>query len=295
MRVLVTLASGNVGREVVRALGAHGVAVRAAGRAGEAPAEGGGGGNGGGVEAVRFDFRDPATFGPALEGCEGLFLLRPPAIRDVGPTLNALVDRARGAGARHVVFLSVAGAGKNPLVPHHAVERHLRRGPGAYTLLRPGFFAQNLGDAYRRDLVERSRLNVPAGRGAASFVDVRDVAEVAALAFGDPGAHASRAYALTGPEALTFDEAARVLSEELGRPVRYEPASVAGYARHLASRGLPDAQIAVQTVLHVGLRFGQAAAVDPTLGRLLGRPGRTLRAYVRDHRALWRAPTDGPG
>jgi hypothetical protein len=81
---------------------------------------------------------------------------------------------------------------------------------------------------------------------------------------------------------------ASVLSAVLERPIRYVPASIPGYLLHLRRRGLPLAQAAVQAVLHVGLRFGQAEAVDPTLERLLGRPGRTLADYVRDHAALWR-------
>jgi len=168
------------------------------------------------------------------------------------------------------------------------VERHLAEGAGDWTLLRPGFFAQNLGDAYRRDLAEDDRLYLPAGRGRVAFVDVRDVAEVAARAFAEPAAHAGKAWTLTGPAALGFDEAARLLTAVLGRSIRYQPASVAGYALHLRRRGLPWGQVAVQSVLHVGLRAGQAERVDPTLPRLLGRPARTLAEYVRDHAGLWR-------
>lgn len=278
-RILVTGATGNVGREVVRELRARGALVRAAGRAaGEARD---------GVEVVPFDFRDPSTFATAADGCDAVFLLRPPAIADVRPTLNAFVDAARARGVEHVVFLSVAGAGKNKLVPHHAVEAHLAARPGGWTVLRPGFFAQNLGEAYRRDVVEAYRLYVPAGRGRVAFVDTRDIAEVAAIALCDPPSHAGKAYTLTGPEAVTFEDAAEILTSVLGRAIRYVPASVAGYALHLRRRGLPAGQIAVQTILHVGLRFGQAEAVDPTLAALLGRPGRTLAEYVRDHAAAW--------
>jgi uncharacterized protein YbjT (DUF2867 family) len=281
--IVVIGASGNTGRPLVQALGGLGLPVRVAGTAPDRlralfPS----------AEAARLDLRDPATFGLAVRGARGLFLVRPPAISDVGPTLNRLVDVARAEGVSHLVFLSVAGAGGNPLVPHHAVERHLAKGAGDWTVLRPGFFAQNLGDAYRRDLVEDDRLYVPAGRGRAAFVDVRDVAEVAASAFATPAAHAGQAWTLTGPAPLSFDEAARLLTAVLGRTIRYVPASVPGYALHLASRGLPWGQVAVQTVLHVGLRAGQAERVDPTLPRLLGRPARTLAEYVRDHAAAWR-------
>ncbi len=135
--------------------------------------------------------------------------------------------------------------------------------------------------------MEDARVYVPAGRGLVAFVDVRDVAEVAATALVAPEAHAGQAYTLTGPEPLGFAEAAALLSDVIGRAVRYEAASVPGYVRHLRARGLPAGRIAVQTLLHVGLRLGQAEAVDPTLARLLGRRPRTLRAYFQDHAALW--------
>jgi uncharacterized protein YbjT (DUF2867 family) len=282
-RVLVTGATGNVGREVVRELRAVGALVRVGGRAAPETHI-----SDGSVERVAFDFHDPSTFAPAADGCSAVFLVRPPAISDTRSTLNAFVDVARARGVEHVVFLSVAGAGNNKLIPHHAVEAHLAARGDSWTLLRPGFFAQNLGDAYRRDIVEDGRLYVPAGRRRVAFIDARDIATVAALALGDPARHAGKAYTLTGPEAVTFDDAAAILSRILGRPIRYAPASVAGYALHLRRRGLPAGQIAVQTILHMGLRFGQAESVDPTLEALLGRPGRTVLDYVRDHAATWR-------
>jgi uncharacterized protein YbjT (DUF2867 family) len=287
-RVLVTGASGNVGREVVRALLREGTAVRASDTGSERTRAL----FGDAVEHARLDFTDRATFAAAARGCDRLFLLRPPAIARIDATLAPFVDAARAEGVGHVVFLSVIGAERNTIVPHHRVESHLRSRGGDWTFLRPGFFAQNFGDAYRRDIVEDDRIYVPAGGGRAAFVDVRDVADIAALAFADPSAHRGRAYALTGPAAVSFDEAAHILSEVLGRDVRYEAASLAGYARHLRRRGAPWPRIAVQTILHAGLRLGQAERVEPTLEALLGRPGRSLREYVADHAACWRRTTE---
>ena len=279
--ILLTGASGNVGREVRVSLRARGAAVRLATRDGRADDLSDD------ENAVRLDLRDPATFGAAVEGCGALFLLRPPAIADTRATLVPLVDAARAAGVGQVVFLSVAGAGRNPLVPHHAVERHLQDGPGAWTILRPGFFAQNIGTAYRADVVQDDRLYVPAGRGRVAFVDLRDVGEVAARALLAPEDFAGQALTLTGPEAVTFDDVAALLSAATGRAVRYDAASVAGYVRHLRRGGMGWPQALVQTVLHVGLRFGQAARVDPTLGAVLGHRPRGVADYVRDHAALW--------
>lgn len=216
-----------------------------------------------------------------------MFLVRPPAIADVHNTLNPFVDAARREGIDHIVFLSVAGAGKNRFVPHRAVEDHLRETGDRFTNLRPGFFAQNLQDAYRGDTIEDGRLYVPAGRAPVNWIDVRDVAEVAALVLGDPAGHRGASYTLTGPEPASWDQVARTLSEVLTREIRYVPASVAGYILHLLRRGRPLWAVAVQTVLHALLRFGRGAGVDPTLDRLLGRPGRTVETYIRDHASVW--------
>lgn len=279
--VLVVGSTGNLGRAVVDGLVRRGVPVRAG------TTDSGRLGNGPGARAVHLDLRDPATFRAALDGARGLFLVRPPAIARVGPTLNALVDAAVAAGVEHVVFSSVTGADANRLVPHHRVERHLQASGTGWTILRPGFFAQNLADAYRADVLRDDRLLLPAGRGRAAFVDTRDVGELAALVLADPEPHRGAGYVLTGPEALDFDAVAALLSEATGRAIRYEATSALRYLRHVHAQGRPAAQAVVQTVLHVGLRHGQAERVDPTLGRLLGRPGRTLAEYVRDHRALW--------
>lgn len=284
-QIVVTGSTGNVGREVVRALAACALGVRAADRHPQrvravfGPI----------AEPTHLDFHDTTTFPAAVQGCDGLFLLRPPAITNVKATLNRLIDIACDRGVRHIVFLSVAGAARNVLVPHHAVEAHLMNASCGWTILRPGFFAQNLGDAYRADILLDRRIFVPAGAGRAAFVDVRDVAEVVARVFLAPSQHDHEAYTLTGPEAVSFAEAASFLSEAIGATIRYEPATLAGYIRHLRARGLPFGQVLVQTVLHLGLRFGQAARVDPTLERLLQRPSHSLRDYVRAHADTWRA------
>jgi uncharacterized protein YbjT (DUF2867 family) len=283
--VLVLGATGNLGGATARALLHAGLPVRVAGRdASRLPSRFPG------ATTATLNLADPRTFEAALAGCGGMFLVRPPQIARVGPTLNALVDTAVRIGVGHVVFASVTGADTNRIVPHHRVETHLRTAGLPWTILRPGFFAQNLAGAYRRDIRDDGRIVLPAARGRAAFVDTRDVGDVAAAILADPGPHRGAAYVLTGPQALGFDTVAEILTGALGRPIRYQPVSVPGYLRHLRRSGTPWPPALVQTVLHTGLRYGQAETVDPTLGRLLGRPPRTLAEYVHDHRDLWAAP-----
>ncbi len=282
----MTGAVGNVGREVVRAIATRGRDLRAA----DLSVESIHAMHGDDVDAVQLDYEAHETFEPALAGCDAVFLVRPPAIACMESTLLPFIDAAIASGVKHIVFLSCAGAATNKLVPHHAVEKHLLEKSVNHTFLRPGFFSQNLGAAYREDIATDGRLFLPAGKSRVAFVDIRDIAELAALVFEDPLAHENQAYECTGPEAFSFEETARLMTDVIRRPIRYEAASIAGYVRHLHVRGLPLAQIAVQTVLHVGLRFGQTAKIDPTLERLLGRRPRTLATYVRESADLWTPP-----
>ncbi len=274
--IFVTGAGGNVGRALVEDLRQRGMAYRIGVRTGSNQ-----------PHAVPFDFLKPETFESAIADCNALFLLRPPAVANTKATLNPFIDVARKAGVEQIVFISVAGAADKPWVPHHAVEQHLMAGPSGWTILRPGFFAQNLGDAYRDDIVQDHRIYVPAAQGRVAFIDARDIAAVAVVALLDPLTHAGQSYTLTGPEAVTFDQVATQLTAELGRPIRYEAASLLGYVRHLRRRGLPWIQILVQTILHRGLRRGEAEAVTDTVPTLLGRPAGSLAQYILDHRQLW--------
>lgn len=281
--VLVTGAAGNVGSEVVRALLRRGAHVIAADHLEHRVKDM----FGPGVTAARLDLRDSSTWTPTLAGADRLFLVRPPAIADVENNLLPFIDFARSRGVDHIVFLSVAGAGQNKVVPHHKVETHLRSRGDHHTNLRPGFFAQNLATAYRDDIVAHDRIYVPAGDEPVNWIDVRDVAEVAALILCEPEKHRGQSYTLSGPSPVPWSEVTGALTAALGRPIRYEPASILGYVRHLSEKGLPPGAIFVQTILHVLLRFGQGATADPTLERLLDRPARSVRHYITDSAPLW--------
>lgn len=276
MTILVTGVTGNVGRPLVDEVVERGADVRAAVRAerDDLPA---------GVPQVRFDFTDPTTWEEAFAGVRALFLLRPPQLADVGRDIAPALEAARAAGVEHVVFLSIQGAQLNPLVPHHAIERWLRRSGMGWTFLRAAYFMQNLTTTHAPELAA-GEIFVPAGRARTALVDARDVATVAAATLLDPTPHAGRAYTITGPDALTYDECAAVLSTEWDRPVRYARPGVVRYCRTLAARGLPTAMIAVTVGLYTAARLGLAARTTDQTAALTGRPARDFRAFARDAR-----------
>jgi uncharacterized protein YbjT (DUF2867 family) len=278
--ILVTGASGNVGSEIVRLLRRHGQPVRVAARD-ETPE-----GDRDGVEAVRFDFADKRTYAGAFVGVERMFLLRPPAISDVRRVIAPAIDAARDAGVRHIVFLSLLGVQRNPVVPHHAIEQHILRSGLDYTFLRASFFMQNLSTTHRQEIADEDIIAVPAGRGRTSFVDVRDIAAVGALALTEEG-HANHAYDLTGGEALNYYEVAGLFSEVLGRPIIYRDPSLVAFIRRERARGTELSKVLVMAGIYTTARLGLAGRISDDVERLLGRAPTTMRQFIQDYRAYW--------
>ena len=284
-RILVTGATGNVGREVVQALQRlGGVIIRAGVRdvarsvaAWRAWPE---------VEPVAFDFRDAEAQEAALAGCDGLFLLRPPELTD---TFGDLITRAQRVGVGHIVFLSVQGVEHNRFIPHHKTEQLLQASGVPYTLLRPAYFMQNFNNTLRADLMERHRIFLPAGRARFALVDVRDVGAVAAMALAEPGArHHGQAYTLTALYRLTFQQMAEQLTAGLGVPIAYESPTPWTFYSAKRREGLAPGFILVMLVLHYLPRFLAEPPVTSTIAELLGWPAIEFGQFVADNRALLR-------
>ena len=286
MAVLVTGASGNVGRPLVEELAARGADVRGADRSFR-------GESGAGVERVAFDFTDPGTWADAFRGIETMFLVRPPALGNVRRDVLPAVAAAREAGVRQVVFLSLQGAERLRVVPHATIEAWLRASGLGWTFVRPSFFTQNLTTTHAADIRERHRIIVPAGSGRTAFVDTRDVAAVAAVALLNPAAHRGRAYTVTGPEALSYAEVAAILTTILERPISYTDPSLLRYLLH-ARRvlGMSTGMAAVTAAIYTTARLGLAAGLTPTVGELTGRDPLAVADTLRREAAAFRRPAD---
>ena len=281
--ILVTGATGNTGAALLSRLTEHNIPCKAGVRKKRDTLH---------TEQVLLDFQRPETFASALKDVKGVFLLRPPAISNVKTTLNVFLDVAAQMDVEHVVFVSVSGAEDNKMVPHHGVEQHLIHGPLSYTILRPGFFVQNIGDAYRYDIVNDDRIYLPVGDTKGVFIDTRDIAEVAYQILLAPELHHRKAYTLTGQTLVSFDDIASMLTESLGRKITYQSCSAWHYFWHLRRKHqLPWMQCFIQTLLHVQFSRGGAAHIDPMLPELLGHTPTTLQSYIAEHTKLWQRPS----
>lgn len=279
--ILITGAAGNVGREIIARL-----PKSASIRAGERTIEGASKDLPPNVDVVHLDFTDASTYAAGLQGVKKLFLVRPPAISDVKNVMGPFIWAAQGAGVEHIVFLSLLGAEKNPIVPHASIEKVILKTGMTYTFLRPSFFMQNLSTTHLDEIKTLNKILLPAGNGRTSFIDVRDIAAVAAKVLVQKG-HENKAYALTGSEALTYTEVAQLLTEELKRPIEYDKASLWKFWRFHRAKGVNASFIVVMMGIYTTARLGLAGTITPTLQDLLGRAPITMKQFVHDYRAMW--------
>lgn len=278
--ILVTGSTGKIGKPLVAALKAKGAAFKALAhseaslRALEAE----------GVATVRGDLGDPASLGKAMEGVEALFLLAS------GPRfdqleLNALAA-AKRAGVKRVVKASANGAhadSANPFFRAHArVERELEASGMAFTILRPNFFMQNWVEFFAHGIRAGQPLYVNAGEGRLSWIDARDIADVAAAALTGEG-HAGFVYVLSGPEALSYAEVAKRLGGLLGREIPYVPVPDAAAFGAMKGMGMDPWYAYGMTVLHQDVRQGLAEPVSGTVELVTGRAPRGIDAFLKEN------------
>ena len=279
-RVLVTGATGTVGRAVARYLADRGARVVSAVR------DVGGSSVDRRIESRSFDFENSSRWPDAFAGVDRLFLLRPPAISDVQRHLFPVIDAALGFGVRHIVFLSLQGVQFNKATPHHAVEKFLRARKAPFTFLRPNFFMQNLSTTYREDIRERGEIFVPAAHARTAFVDTDDVGRVAARILTEPG-HIGKAYTLSGEQSLSYYDIARQLTEALGYSVRYASPTADEYVDRLEQQGQPDDYIDVQRMIYRVVRTNVSAFPNRTIRHLTGAPATTFAQFAEREKASW--------
>ena len=223
-RVLVLGATGKTGSRVAQKLADRGIPVRRAARTGA---------------DIRFDWSDPTTFESALRGVAGVYLVSPVLRVDFAGVVSRFLDEAERAGVRNVTYLSAYGVEHAPAeVALRAVELDLAsRRSLSHSILRPAWFMQNFSETFLKPV--NDEIVVPCGTGAEAFVNAEDIASVAVATLRDPARHAGRAYAPTGPKALTFDEAAKLISIAVGRKITYRDIDRSEWISAMTQAGVP--------------------------------------------------------
>jgi uncharacterized protein YbjT (DUF2867 family) len=281
--VLVTGATGTIGRHVARRLSEKGASVRAGVRD-QAKAKK----ELAGVALAPFDFENEKTFSGALEGIEKVFLL-PPLLPNQLEVMNTFVDAAKRAGVRHIVKLSAIGVDDETRPTavewHGANEQHIREAGMMFTFLRPNSFMQNFTTYFPP---RNGAIYLPWGDGTASFVDGRDIASVAADVLTRDG-HEGRIYTLTGPATLGIAEVARILSQVTGREFKYVDVPEAAARDGMLQAGVPNWQVDLVMELHVVNKQNRWSAVTSDIEKVTGNPPTDFAQFARDHADKFRA------
>jgi len=274
--IVVTGATGNVGRPLVQALVTAGEQVTAVSRrisAHDVPV---------GVRHHQADLATPDSLAAALDGADVLFLLTSGDFVSSGGDVSDVVEVARSGGIRRIVLLSSQGVatGSHPAT----MEDPITRSGLEWTLLRPGGFHSN---AFAwAEMVHTGRIvAAPFGDVALPTIDPADIAEVAAATVRD-ASHAGQAYVLTGPAPISPRQQTMAIADALGEPVRFVEQSRAE-ARAAMSRFMPE-RVVESTLDILGTPKSAELLVSPEVERILGRPARAFAEWAAHNIAAFK-------
>jgi uncharacterized protein YbjT (DUF2867 family) len=278
--ILVTTA-GKVGSEASRLLGNQGVPVRVivrnADKAAALATEG--------VDVFKGDLEVPASIDAAMEGVSSVVLVTAPVVQQ---ELN-VIDSAVRAGVEHVVKITTKASADSPIARRRnqaEIENALIASGLGYTLLRNNAYMQNFLMA-APSIAQTSSFGSAARDGRVGMIDTRDVAAVAAEIAAAPAPHAGRTYWPTGPAAISFADAAGVLSTVLGRQITFQPLTVEEQTRAMIEIGLPESLAAMNAQAVALFAEGDADYVTDDVPSILGRPARSFEQFATDYAAAF--------
>ena len=263
-RILVTGASGTTGSRVAAQLAARGVAVTAANRSGVGPD---------GVPGVRFDWHDSSTHDGALAGVESVYLVAPSRDTDPQAVMLPFLQRARAAGVRRAVLLSGMGT--------DVVRQAIGRTFDEWAALRPSWFMQNVtgNHPHARNIRASHTITTATRDGRIGFVDAYDIARVAVEALLSPTAPDSELI-LTGPETLSYDDVAAILTEVCGQSITHVNMSVAELGAFFEAAGLPPPAARLLAAADEAIAAGMENRTTDTVARITGSAPRSFRTFA---------------
>lgn len=283
--VTVFGATGKIGMELLRFLSAAGVKTLAVTRdknkAVNMPY----------VDWAEADMANKESLYKTMDDTKAVFLLSGHSSNFVIEQGN-VIEIAKEQGVGHIVKLSSGAVDKNSpfYIPgsfiakvHEEVETILKSSGVSWTLLQPNGFMQNWLGELAQTVKQERKIYEATGEGKRAYVDLCDIAEVAFRILINPEQHVGKAYLLTGNQAVNFKEIAAIISDEIGEDVEFIPLSPEEAWQRMEKKGVPA--MAIQSILAYAeaQRNNKAAYVSSAVKDILDKPGRTVKAFVKDH------------
>lgn len=255
MKILITGATGNVGKEIIRSLDSlqHSNSIIA------------------GVSNIeraqkslidfkidefrKIDFEDSSTFNTVLKNIDIVFLLRPPHLANIKTFFTPFFNTMKQKGINKVVFLSVQGVETQTKIPHYKMEQTILKFDFEYVFLRPSYFMQNLTSTLLNDIKNKNQIFIPAGKLKMNWVDAIDIGFVGAKVINQFDIYKNREFEITGAEFVGFHDVAFLLSNVLERQISYVSPNLFRFFITMRRNGLKPAMIFVMIMLHYLPRF----------------------------------------
>lgn len=277
--IAVTGATGTIGSELVSLLSDAGVETKAISRdtSGQPDLPN--------IQWVEGDLADPKTLNEAFSGCEKVFLLTGNTDRMVKLQINA-IRAAKGAGIPHIVKLSALGSSAHSMsvigVWHYIIEQSLKESGLDWTILRPHVFMQNLLDQ-KNSIVEEGVFYSASGDADIPIIDTRDISSVAKEILTGDG-HTGETYTLSGPEAISYLECAKILSEVIGNTIEYSAETFDEAWTRMRKNDFPIWLISGQLALASYHREGRGTQViTDAVKKITGHEARSFQAFAEDN------------
>ena len=269
--VLILGGNGKTGSRVARLLEEKGRSIRLASRSTN-PA---------------FDWTDPAGWPGILADVDAVYITYQPdlAVPGAVEAIKVFSGMAVRAGVKRLVLLS--GRGEEEA---EQAERALQESGADWTIIRASWFAQNFSESFLLDSLQAGHVALPLGDVQEPFIDIEDIAEIAASAFQDDR-HIGQLYEVTGPRLTSFPDVIAEIAKTSGGMIQYQQISAEEYAAMLRQHEVPEDYIQLLDYLFTQVLDGRNSSVTDGVERALGRPARDIEAYIRETAAtgVWSA------
>lgn len=238
------------------------------------------------VDWVLLDLEKPETYAGAMNGCDVLFLLRPPHLTDIDGIFRPLLVTAIKYGLRKVIFLSVQGAEKSSFIPHHKIEKLITDLGMDHIFVRPSYFMQNLTTTLREEIRKTGKIEIPSADARFNWIDVADIGRTTATLLLNFDFFKNHSYVLTGPENLSFSEVSQRIKRVLGLDIPHHSPGILSFFIKRARRINPGYAL-IQTYLHAAPRFQQEPGIHNDILEITGIQPASIDSFLNRNADLF--------
>ncbi len=230
---------------------------------------------------VHFDFENTETFEPAIENIDTVFLLRPPHISDIDQYFRPLITKLKENNVKEIIFLSVQGAEKSNVIPHHKIEKLIKEYELSYIFLRPGYFMQNLTTTLLEDIKTKRKIILPSGRAKFNWIDIENIGEVCAILLDRFSDFKNQAIEITGYENEDFYKVVELMNTQIKDPIDFQSVNPLRFYRIKKRSGMAKGMIIVMLLLHFIPRFQKEPRISDFYEKLTGKKPTNLMKFIK--------------